>query len=174
MEMRRLAIVIALTLLFLSPATAAEDLSRFGTPVDQVTGAPLKSPSKVARRGDWPADVCAEVQRVERVLIEDVRPIDRGFRRMGLLLLQQLHCGVDISAKIAADQKGYEDAKGQADRDFYENMEAAARSASVPRAAAPIVIQVPQAGGSSLLPDPPSFNCTTTRLGGGMSTTNCR
>jgi len=152
----------------------AEDLSRFGTRVDETTAPPKTIVPKTTARGDWPAHVCAEVQRVERVLIEDVSPIDRGFRRLGLLLLQQLHCGVDISAKIVADQKSYEETKGQADRDFRENMEAAARSASVPRAAAPIIVQVPQAGGSSL-PDPaPLVNCFTTRLGGGMSSTSCR
>ncbi|QAU44204.1 hypothetical protein XH91_01750 [Bradyrhizobium guangzhouense] len=97
--------------------------------------------------------------------------------RGGLLLLEQLHCGIDVSGKFAADQAVLEDEERAAQRAYQENMEAAVRAAeraaSAPRE--PIIVQVPQASPAPSLPDPPRpLNCFTTRLGGGMSSTSCR
>ncbi|MBR1236606.1 hypothetical protein [Bradyrhizobium sp. AUGA SZCCT0182] len=165
--MRRLAIVVALTLLFLSPARAAEDLSRFGTPVDEPR-------VQATSRGGWTADVCEEIKRVEKLVSEDARPVDRGMLRYGLLHLEMKHCGIDVSKKLAADQAALEEIRRQSGREFEENMAAAQRQATRPQR--PIIVQVPQgSSGQSSLPDPsPPVNCLTTRLGGGMSTTSCR
>ena len=172
MKIKGLIIAGAMILTAFTPAKAAEDLSSFGTPVE-TTGpvhpvAPLKEASKY-----WPPQVCAEIQRVEKEVISGARPPDRGMYRIGLLMLEQLHCGIDVSKKLAADQALLEGEKRKAQRDFEENMAAAQREASRPRE--PIIVQVPQAAPASSLPDPqPTVNCFTNRLGGGMSTTTCR
>jgi len=167
MRMRGLMIVGALTMLSLASAKAAEDLSGFGIPVDGQR-------AQATSRGGWTADVCAEIQRVEKMVSEDARPIDRGMLRYGLLHLEMKHCGIDISKKLAADQAALEEIRRQSGREFDENMAAAQREASRPPQ--PIIVQVPQgSSGQSSLPDPsPPVNCLTTRLGGGMSTTSCR
>jgi hypothetical protein len=163
-------IVGALTLLSLAPAKAAEDLSGFGIPVD---GPDVKSTKQTTKRS-WAADVCAEIQRVEKLVSEDARPSDRGMLRYGLLHLEMKHCGIDISNKLDADQAALEEIRRQSGREFDENMAAAQREVSRPPQ--PIIVQVPQgSSGQSSLPDPsPPVNCLTTRLGGGMSTTSCR
>lgn len=110
---------------------------------------------------------------MERQVIVGVRPTDRGMTRIGLLLLQELHCGIDIKAKIQADQVVLEEAQRKSKRDYEDNIDAALRAASRPQE--PIIVQAPQAAPASSLPDPPpTVNCFTTRLGGGMSTTTCR
>jgi hypothetical protein len=110
---------------------------------------------------------------MEKTVISGVRPTDRGVTRIGLLMLEQLHCGIDVSKKIAADQAILEEEGQKARRDYEENMAAALREASRPPQ--PIIVQVPQAPAQSSLPDPsPPVNCFTTRLGGGMSSTSCR
>jgi len=173
MKNKELMIAGAMALVSLTPAKAAEDLSSFGVPVE-TTGpvhpaAPLNEPA--SKR--WPAHVCAEIQRVEKVVISGARPTDRGMTRIGLLMLEQLHCGIDVSKKIAADQAVLDEEQRKAQRDFQENMAAAQRAASRPQE--PIIVQVPQAAPASSLPDPPpTVNCFTNRLGGGMSTTTCR
>jgi hypothetical protein len=173
MKNKELMIAGAMVLASLTPAKAAEDLSSFGVPVE-TTGpvhpaAPLNEPA--SKR--WPAHVCAEIQRVEKVVISGARPTDRGMTRIGLLMLEQLHCGIDVSKKIAADQAVLDEEQRKAQRDFQENMAAAQRAASRPQE--PIIVQVPQAAPASSLPDPPpTVNCFTNRLGGGMSTTTCR
>lgn len=155
----------ALLTLLLSPASAEVDLSQFGTPVEQAP-----APNRTAKSG-WSPGVCADILRMERMVTEDARPTDRGMLRIGLLLLQQQHCGVDIRAKVAADQRVLDEAQRKSQQRFQENIEAAARAATPPPAPS-VVIQVPQA---SSAPDPtPSIHCFTTRLGGGMSTTNCQ
>lgn len=160
----------ALTLLIFFTPALGQDLSGFGV---RVEGGATRSVTH-ASKGDWTPAVCVEIQRMEKLVTEGARPTDRPLLRVGLLFLQQKHCGVDVSAKLAADQKVLDDAKGQADRDFEQNMEAAARAAATPPPSPTIVIQSAPAPSSSL-PDPsPSINCTTTRLGGGISTTNCR
>jgi hypothetical protein len=173
MKNRELMIAGAMALVSLTPAKAAEDLSSFGVPVE-TTGpvhpaAPLNEPTNK----HWPAHVCAEIQRVEKLVISGARPTDRGMTRIGLLMLEQLHCGIDVSKKIAADDAVLEDAQRKARRDYEENIAAAQRAASRPQE--PIIVQVPQAAPASALPDPPpTVNCFTNRLGGGMSTTTCR
>jgi hypothetical protein len=111
---------------------------------------------------------------VEKVVISGpLRRTDWGMARGGLLMLEQLHCGIDVSKKMAADQAILDDEQRKAQRDFEENMAAAQRAASRPQE--PIIVQVPQAAPASSLPDPPpTVNCFTNRLGGGMSTTTCR
>jgi hypothetical protein len=49
--------------------------------------------------------------------------------RIGLLMLEQLHCGIDVSKKIAADQAVLDEQQRQAQRDYEENMAAAQRTA---------------------------------------------
>ena len=146
MIVKGLMIVGALTL-SLASAKAAEDLSGFGIPVD-VPGA--KS-TKQTTGGGWAADVCAEIQRVEKMVIEDARPVDRGMLRFGLLTLEMKHCGIDISNKLAADQAALEEIRRQSGREFDENMAAAQREESRPPQ--PIIVQVPQ--GSSGPSSPP-------------------
>ena len=157
-----------LILLFFSSHSLCQDLSGFGVKVEGAVGATTRAP-----KGDWPPAVCAEIQRMEKMLTEDARPTDRPLLRIGLLFMQREHCGVDISAKLAADQKVLDDAKGRADRDYEQSMEAAARAAATPPPSPTIVIQ--SAPAPSSLPDPsPPINCTTTRLGGGILATSCR
>ncbi|WP_342729881.1 hypothetical protein [Bradyrhizobium sp. B117] len=62
--------------------------------------------------------------------------------RIGLLMLEQLHCGIDVSKKIAADQAILENVQRKAQGDYEDNMAAARRAASRPQQ--PIVVQVPQ------------------------------
>jgi hypothetical protein len=166
---RELIIVGAMALVSLTPAKAAEDLSSFGTPVES-TG-PVHP---AAEPNHWPAHVCAEIQRVEKIVISGpLHPSDRGMARGGLLMLEQLHCGIDVSKKMAADQAAIDDERRKAQRDYDENMAAAQRAAS--RTQEPIIVQVPQAAPEPAAPaPPPTLNCFTNRLGGGMSTTTCR
>lgn len=173
MRNNKLLIAGALAVVSLSPAKAASDFSAFGAPVE--TNAPAKPTARASSAVNmrWPAYVCAEIQRMEKQVITGARPTDRGMTRIGLLLLQQLHCGIDISAKIQADQAVLEEAQRKSQRDYEENMEAALRAASRPRE--PIILQVPQAAPTSSTPDPsPTLNCFTNRFGNGMSTTTCR
>lgn len=153
---------------------APADLSAYGEPVETAgperTAAPPNQPSHQR----WPAHVCAEIQRVEKVIISGpLRPTDRGLARGGLLMLEQLHCGIDVSKKFAADQAILEEERQKARRDYEENMEAAARAASRPQE--PIIVQVPQqAPAPADTPPPPTVQCFTNRFGGGMSNTTCR
>lgn len=168
------AILIASGMIFFPlTAKAAEDLSSFGVPVE--TAKPINpAVSNEPTKKRWPAHVCAEILRVENIVISGpLRPTDRGLARGGLLLLEQLHCGIDVSKKFAADQNILDDEQRKAQRDYEEAMDAAQRIVAQPRE--PIVVQVPQVPAASSLPDP-SFplNCLTTRLGGGISTTTCR
>lgn len=139
-----------LILLVFSSAPLAQDLSEFGEKVEAVTVNPAKRTSK----GNWTRAACTDVQRMEKMITEGARPTDRPFLRMGLLFLQQEHCGIDVSAKLAADQKILDDEKRQADRDFKQNMEAASRAASSP-------------------PPAPSMHCLTRRLPNGAVSTDC-
>jgi hypothetical protein len=88
-------------------------------------------------------------------------------------MLEQLHCGIDVSKKMAADQAAIDAVQQKAQRDFDENIAAAQREASRPQE--PVIVQV-----SAAAPEPapaapsPPVNCFTTRFGGGMSTTTCR
>ncbi|WP_204316939.1 hypothetical protein, partial [Klebsiella aerogenes] len=71
-------------------------------------------------------------------------------------MLEQLHCGIDVSEKLAADEAVLENEQRKAQRTYEKNMDAAQRAAE--RAAAPrepIIIQVPQPAPASSLPDPP-------------------
>ena len=75
MKVKVLTIVVTVVMLSLSPlAKAAEDLSRFGTPVD---GPGAKNTKQTANDG-WPPHVCAEIQRVEKIAAAGARPSDRG------------------------------------------------------------------------------------------------
>jgi hypothetical protein len=167
MKVKGLIIVVTVVMLSLSPlAKAAEDLSRFGTPVD---GPGAKNTKQTANDG-WPPHVCAEIQRVEKIAAAGARPSDRGMSRIALLMLEQLHCGIDVSKKIAADQAILDEAQRKAQRDYEESLAAAQQEEY--RSQQPIIVQVPQAPAQS--PPPPPVNCVTTRFGGGISTTNCR
>jgi hypothetical protein len=171
MKGKEVLIVGVLALVSLTPATAAEDLSSFGEPVEK-TGPAAAQLSEPANRL-WPAHVCAEIRRVEKAVISGARATDRGMTRIGLLMLEQLHCGIDVSKKIAADQAVLDDERRKAQRDYEENMAAAQRAASRPQE--PIIVQVPQVAPEPTAPaPPPTVNCFTNRLGGGMSTTTCR
>ena len=173
LQYNKLLIAGALASVLLTPAKATPDFSAFGVPVETNGPAQPAAPAKEAENKRWPAHVCAEIQRMERQVIIGARPTDRGMTRIGLLLLQQHHCGIDVNAKIQADQAVLEEAQRKSQREYEQNMEAALRAASRPQE--PIVIQVPQAAPSSSIPDPsPTVNCFTNRSGGGMSTTTCR
>lgn len=174
MKDKGLLIVCAMALVFPAPASAGgADLSAYGTSVDPTV--PVLPPTvrlKEATNKHWPAHVCAEIQRVEGIVISGpLRPTDRGMARGGLLMLEQLHCGIDVSKKMAADQAVLDDAQRKAEQDYEESMAAAQSAAS--RSQEPIIVQVPQAAPADLTPPSP-LNCFTSRLGGGMSTTTCR
>jgi hypothetical protein len=169
-----LMIVGALALMSPAPANAGgPDLSAFGTPVDPtIPVVPLPAARIEPPNKNWPAHVCAEIQRVENVVISGpLRPSDRGMARGGLLMLEQLHCGIDISKKVTADQAILDGERQKAQQDYEENMAAAQSAAS--RSREPIIIQVPQTAPADPTPSRP-LNCFTSRLGGGMSTTTCR
>ena len=138
-----------LILLLLSSSSLAQDLSEFGVKVEGATGSATR-----ALKGDWTPAVCAEIQRMEKMVTEDARPSDRPLLRIGLLFLQQKHCGIDISAKLAADQKILEQDEARAKQSYQENMEAASRAASSPAPA-------------------PSLHCITRRLPSGAVSTDC-
>jgi hypothetical protein len=172
--MKTMGLMIAGAMALVSPAPAiagGADLSAFGTPVDQtVPVAPPPQAWNEPTNRHWPAHICAEIQRVEGIAVGGpLRPSDRGIARFGLLLLEQGHCGIDVSRKIAADQAVLDEEQRRASRDFDENMAAAAAS----RSQEPIIVQVPQAAPADPTPPRP-MNCFTSRLGGGMSTTTCR
>jgi hypothetical protein len=172
MKSKEVLIACAMALVCPAPANAAgADLSAFGTPVDAtVPVVPLPATRNEPPNKNWPAHVCAEIQRVEKVVISGpLRPSDRGMTRLGLLMLEQLHCGIDVSKKMAADEAALEEEQRNADRDYEESMAAAQRAA----AQEPIIVQVPQAAPADPTPPRP-LNCFTNRLGGGMSTTTCR
>jgi hypothetical protein len=110
---------------------------------------------------------------MEKIVITGVRPTDRGMTRLGLLLLEELHCGIDVSKKTAADLAVLDAEQQKSQRDYEENMEAAQRTFSQPHE--PIIVQVPDEAPAPMPPAPPStVNCLTTRLRGGMSATSCR
>jgi hypothetical protein len=170
----RLLIACAMVLVSLVPATAGgTDLSAYGTPVDPtvpVVPPPVTRNEPTSKH--WPAHVCAEIQRVETVVISGpLRPTDQGMARGGLLMLEQLHCGIDVSKKMAADEAALEEQQRKADRDYEESMAAAQSAAS--RSQEPIIVQVPQAAPADPAPPRP-LNCFTTRFGGGISSTTCR
>jgi hypothetical protein len=146
------------------------DLSQFGTPVDTTVPAIPAPPTIKLTSKYWPAHVCAEIQRVEKDVTSGLGPADRAMPRLGLLMLEGLHCGIDVSKKMADDQAALEAAQRKAD---YESMAAAQRAA--PRFEEPDTVQVPQDAPEPRAPAPPrALNCLTSRLGGGMSTTTCR
>lgn len=156
-----------------APTRAAEDLSSFGEPVEATGPVHPAVPFNEPANKRWPAHVCAQIQRMEKLVISGARPTDRGMTRIGLLLLEQLHCGIDVSKRIVADQAVLDEEQRKAQRDFEENLAAAERAASRPQE--PIIVQVPQAAPEPAAPTPPpTLNCFTTRLGGGMSTMTCR
>jgi hypothetical protein len=94
--------------------------------------------------------------------------------RVGLLMLEQLHCGIDVSKKLQADQALLDVEQQKAQKDYRENIEAAARAETASHE--PIVIQLPYADAPQPSPPEPqrTFQCSTNRLGGGLSTTTCR
>lgn len=119
----------------------------------------------------WPAHVCAEIQREEKVLIAGMQPSERGKYRLGLLTLEGLHCGIDVSKKMDADQAAIEEAHRKVQREYDEMLDAVQSAAS--RGPDSIIVQVPQAAPADPAPPRP-LNCFTNRLGGGTSTTTCR
>jgi hypothetical protein len=175
MKSKEWLIACAMVLISLVPAAAGGlDLSTYGTPVDAAMPvvAPLTSRNEPANK-NWPAHVCAEIQRVEGIAVSGpLAPTDRGTARGGLLLLEQLHCGIDVSRKMAADRAVLEQERQRAGQAFEDNMEAAAHAF---RYREPVIVQVPQADPEPAAPAPTrTMNCLTSRLGGGMSTTTCR
>ncbi|TKV78004.1 hypothetical protein FDV58_27785 [Bradyrhizobium elkanii] len=169
----KLVIASVMALVSLTSARAAEDLSSFGEPVVTNESVHADEQSSGPANKIWPRHVCAEIQRVEKIVSLNARPTDRGMTRIGLLMLEERHCGIDVGKKIAADQAVLGDEQRKARRDYEENIAAAQRAASQPPE--PIIVQVPQATQTPGLPDPPpTVNCFTNRLGGGMSTTTCR
>src|ERR1700688_3825426 len=93
---------IALASVALVKAGDAPDLSSFGEAVETPGRVHPSLPLSEPKDKRWPAHVCAEIQRIEKTVISGTRPTDRGMTRIGLLMLEQLHCGIDVSKKIAA------------------------------------------------------------------------
>jgi hypothetical protein len=173
MKSRNCAIVGVLALIALTSAKAAEDLSSLGEPVAKGEATRATSQTNEPANKPWPAHVCAEIQRVEKVVISGARPTDRGMTRIGLLMLEQSRCGINVSKKIEADQAVLDDEQRKNQQDYEENIAAAQREALRPQPS--IVIEVPQEPAQSTLPAPsPPVTCLTTRLVGGMSSTSCR
>ena len=173
MKSKEVLIACAMALVCPAPANAAgADLSAFGTPVDQsVPAAPAPPTRNEPTSNHWPAHVCAEIQREEKELIAGMQPSERGKYRLGLLSLEGLHCGIDVSKKMDADQAAIEEAHRKVQREYDEMLDAAQSAAS--RGPDSIIVQVPQAAPADPAPPRP-FNCLTTRFGGGISSTNCR
>jgi hypothetical protein len=174
--MKNMGLMIAGAMALVSPAPAnagGVDLSAYGTAVDPtvpVVPPPVTWNEPTSKH--WPAHVCAEIQRVETVVISGpLRPSDRGMTSLGLLMLEQLHCGVDVSKKMAADEAALEEQQRKADRDYEESVAAAQSAASSSQE--PIIVQVPQAAQADPVPPRP-LNCFTTRFGGGISSATCR
>lgn len=168
MKAKALLIAVATAIAGTASANAGgPDLSAYGTPVDP-------APHLAKPTGNrWPAHVCAEIQRVEYVAISGPLPLtERGVARGGLLLLEQLHCGIDVSGKMAADRAIVDEEKRRADRDFEDSMIAAQSAAS--RSREPIIVNVPQAAPEPASAPPATLHCFTTQFGGGISSTNCR
>lgn len=175
MKSKELLIACAMVLVSLVPATAGgPDLSAYGTPVDPtVPVVPLPTTRNEPANKNWPAHVCAEIQRVETSTASGFGPDIRGISRLGLLTLEGRHCGIDVSKKMDADQAAMEDAHRASQRSWDDIMDAAQSAAS--RDQDPIIVEVPQAASEPAAPAPPrTLNCLTSRLGGGISTTNCR
>jgi hypothetical protein len=173
MKSKVLLIACAMALVCPVPVNAAgADLSAFGTPVDPTV--PVVPPP-VARSeptsNHWPAHVCAEIQRKEKELVAGMQPSERGKYRLGLLSLEGLHCGIDVSKKMDADQAAMDEAHRKTQLEYDEILAAAQSAAS--RDPDPIIVQVPQAAPADPAP-PRSLNCFTTRFGGGISSTTCR
>jgi len=119
MKSKELLIACAIALVSPGPANAGgADLSAFGTPVDpNVPVVPLPATRNESTNKRWPAHICAEIQRVEGIAVGGpLRPSDRGIARFGLLLLEQGHCGIDVSRKVAADQAVREGAANRVGR----------------------------------------------------------
>jgi hypothetical protein len=55
----------------------------------------------------WPANVCAEIAQGEKLARENLGkyPRELAFARQSELVLLQKHCGVDVTAKFAEDDK---------------------------------------------------------------------
>jgi hypothetical protein len=60
---------------------------------------------RAAQAGDrWPAAVCSEIARVRTVIEVDITsPARRAQGRLALLILQEMHCGIDTRPLQAAD-----------------------------------------------------------------------
>lgn len=176
--MKSKVLLIACAVALVSPRANAggADLSAYGTPVDptvpvipRLLAAPNEPPNK-----NWPAHVCAEIQRVETSTASGFGPDIRGISRIGLLTLEARHCGIDVSKKMDADQAAMEDAHRASQRSWDDITDAAQRAASS-GSREPIILQVPQAAPEPTVSAPPApLNCFTTRLGGGSSSTTCR
>jgi hypothetical protein len=70
---------IALASVTLVKAGDAPDLSAYGTPVETTGPVHPAAPSNEPMNRHWPANVCAEIQRVEKIVISGpLRPTDRG------------------------------------------------------------------------------------------------
>jgi hypothetical protein len=173
--MKNKELLIVCTMALVSPALAnagGADLSAYGTPVDtSVAVVPRRAIPNEPSNKNWPAHVCAEIQREEKTLIAGMQPSERGKFRLGLLTLEGLHCGIDVSKKMDADQVAMEEAHRKAQREYDEILGAAQSAASTSQE--PDIVQVPQAAPADPAP-PRTLNCFTSRLGGGMSTTACR
>lgn len=169
--MRVLAVFIGFFMV-IPLAEAAEDLSSYGTPIE--TGKPVQQSATPNQPNRWSTQVCAEILRMEKIVIGGpLRPSDRGIARGGLLMLEQLHCGIDISKKMAADQAIADDEARMAQRAYDEYIAATPPEAFQPQQ--PIILQVPSTNSEPALPMPaPPTNCFTARFRGGMSSTTCR
>jgi hypothetical protein len=86
--------------------------------------------------------------------------------RIGLLMLEQLHCGIDVSNKIAVDQTVLEGEQQRARQGFEENMTTVRCAASRPQ---PIIVQVPQAAPEPALPEAASHQTSLLRISASIS-----
>lgn len=163
----RISAIFIGVFLVIPAAEAAEDLSSYGTPVETAKSV-QPTPDQPNR---WSTQVCAEILRIEKIAIGGpLRPSDRGIARGGLLMLESLHCGIDISRKMAADQAIADEEARKAQRAYDEYI--AATPPEVYQSQVPIV-QAPTSEPGLPMPAPP-INCFTARFRGGMSSTTCR
>jgi hypothetical protein len=59
----------------------------------------------------WPENVCKDIQGL-RTILETDKPatdaVDRANQRFAVLLMQEVHCGVDVKAAQAADRRVFQ------------------------------------------------------------------
>jgi hypothetical protein len=91
----------------------------------------------------WPPGPCADVARVRVVLEKDRPPPEKAMVRLGVLLIQREHCGIDVKADMDADFAALQHEIDDAER--------RGRRAASPTPRQPMhCLTVPMSGGDSM------------------------